>query len=192
MTCAGIASLVVTRGKASQTEQRISNGQVDCCSVTPQQGEIERGMRWLARNIKVGAQASSSAYFYQMYCIERVGRLTGTRFIGTTDWYRMGCEHIVGLQDKLRGTWKGSLSHGESNRLIASSFALLFLGKGRRPLAVSKSSLRRNRTMESASTGFTKPSDANRKAVGHVFDVANHGNRIGQCRRFTGVSRPVY
>ena len=138
MTCAGIASLVVTRGKASQTEQRISNGQVDCCSVTPQQGEIERGMRWLARNIKVGAQASSSAYFYQMYCIERVGRLTGTRFIGTTDWYRMGCEHIVGLQDKLRGTWKGSLSHGESNPLIASSFALLFLGKGRRPLAVSK------------------------------------------------------
>ena len=95
-------------------------------------------MRWLARNIKVGAQASSSAYFYQMYCIERVGRLTGTRFIGTTDWYRMGCEHIVGLQDKLRGTWKGSLSHGESNPLIASSFALLFLGKGRRPLAVSK------------------------------------------------------
>ena len=62
----------------------------------------------------------------------------GTRFIGTTDWYRMGCEHIVGLQDKLRGTWKGSLSHGESNPLIASSFALLFLGKGRRPLAVSK------------------------------------------------------
>lgn len=138
MTCAGIASLVVTRGKASQAEQRISNGQVDCGGVTPQQGEIERGLHWLARNIKVGAQASSSAYFYQMYCIERVGRLTGTRFIGTTDWYRMGCEHIVGLQDKLRGTWKGSLSHGESNPLIASSFALLFLGKGRRPLAVSK------------------------------------------------------
>ena len=149
MTCAGIASLVVTRGKASQTEQRISNGQVDCCSVTPQQGEIERGMRWLARNIKVGAQASSSAYFYQMYCIERVGRLTGTRFIGTTDWYRMGCEHIVGLQDKLRGTWKGSLSHGESNPLIASSFALLFFRQRPSPAGRVQTGLRRNRTMES-------------------------------------------
>ena len=137
MTCAGIASLVVTRGKASQTEQRISNGQVDCCSVTPQRGEIERGMRWLARNIKVGAQASSSAYFYQMYCINELEDsraldllvpLIGIEWVANTS--------LVYKTNSV--VWKGSLSHGESNPLIASSFALLFLGKGRRPLAVSK------------------------------------------------------
>ncbi len=138
MTCAGIASLVVTRGKVRDLNNRINNGMVQCCAAPAEQDAVERGLIWLSRNIKVGAQSASSAYFYQMYCIERVGRLTGTRFIGTTDWYRMGCEHIVGLQDKLRGNWRGSLSHGESNPLIASSFALLFLAKGRRPLAVSK------------------------------------------------------
>ena len=138
MTCAGVASLVVTRGKAGNDENRIVNGQVNCCNDLPEQDAVDRGMIWLARNIKVGAQASSSAYFYQMYCIERVGRLTGTRFIGATDWYRMGCEHIVGIQDNLRGSWRGSLSHGESNPMIATSFALLFLAKGRRPIAISK------------------------------------------------------
>ncbi len=139
MTCAGVASLVVTRGKAGSDKNRITNGEVNCCGNPPENNDaVNRGLIWLARNIKVGAQASSSAYFYQMYCIERVGRLTGTRFIGTTDWYRMGCEHIVGLQDNLRGSWRGSLSHGESNPMIATSFALLFLAKGRRPIAISK------------------------------------------------------
>ena len=138
MTCAGVASLVVTRGKAGKEKNRITNGQVNCCGDFPERDAVDRGMIWLSRNIKVGANASSSAYYYQMYCIERVGRLTGTRFIGATDWYRMGCEHIVGLQDQLRGNWRGSLSHGESNPMIASSFALLFLAKGRRPIAISK------------------------------------------------------
>ena len=138
MTCAGIASLVVTQGKAGNDDHRIANGQVNCCGNPPERDAVQRGMVWLTRHIKVGAQASSSAYFYQMYCIERVGRLTGTRFIGATDWYRMGCEHIVGLQDNLRGSWRGSLSHGESNPMIATSFALLFLAKGRRPIAISK------------------------------------------------------
>ncbi len=138
MTCAGIASLVVTRGKAAVADARITNGQVQCCNDPPERDAVERGLTWLARNIKVGAQASSAAYFYQMYCIERVGRLTGTRYFGATDWYRMGCEHILGLQDNLRGSWRGNLSHGESNPTIASSFALLFLAKGRRPIAISK------------------------------------------------------
>ena len=73
-----------------------------------------------------------------MYCIERVGRLTGKRYIGTTDWYRLGCEYIVNLQDTLRGSWTGSLAHGEHLPAVATSFALLYLSKGRRPVVIAK------------------------------------------------------
>jgi hypothetical protein len=140
MTCAGIASLVITQGKQVNIEQRIVDGKVQCCNSTIADGQIEKGLNWLASRIRVGSGAvtKNTSYFYYMYCIERVGRLTGKRYIGTTDWYRLGCESIVNLQDKLRGAWAGSLGRGENQPAIATSFALLYLSKGRRPVVIAK------------------------------------------------------
>jgi hypothetical protein len=140
MTCAGIASMVITQGKQVNIEQRIVDGKVQCCDSNIVDDQIEKGLNWLARRIRVGSNAftKDTSYFYYMYCIERVGRLTGKRYIGTTDWYRLGCEHIVNLQDELRGSWTGSLAHGEHQPAIATSFALLYLSKGRRPVVIAK------------------------------------------------------
>ena len=37
------------------------------------------------------------SYFYNYYGIERLGRLSGQRFLGRIDWYREGCERLVGF-----------------------------------------------------------------------------------------------
>ena len=38
--------------------------------------------------------------------IERAGRLSGQRFLGGQDWYRVGCEYLVSTQRR-DGSWQG-------------------------------------------------------------------------------------
>jgi hypothetical protein len=82
------------------------------------------------------------SYFYNYYGIERLGRLSGRRFIGKVDWYREGCERLVKVQEGdgsflvRAGERQGSIDAGQP--VITTSFALLFLSKGRTPVLVSK------------------------------------------------------
>jgi hypothetical protein len=71
--------------------------------------------------------------YYWLYCIERVGRLSGRRFLGDVDWYRLGCDYLVQRQDPTDGSFSG-----EGSRIIATSFALLFMAKGQTPVLISK------------------------------------------------------
>ena len=77
--------------------------------------------------------------FYYLYGLERTGRLTGLRYFGDKDWYRVGAEHLVhGRQrDGIDGFWTGA-DATEQNPVIATSFALLFLAKGRSPVVMNK------------------------------------------------------
>ena len=68
--------------------------------------------------------------------MERAGRLSGERFFGDHDWYREGAEELVHEQDRFDGFWQGALF--EDSRLVATSFALLFLAKGRAPVLINK------------------------------------------------------
>ena len=52
------------------------------------------------------------------------------------DWYRLGAEELVDDQDKLGGYWQGALIEG--NPILATSFAVLFLAKGRAPVLINK------------------------------------------------------
>ena len=74
--------------------------------------------------------------FYYLYGLERAGRLTGLRFFGKNDWYRLGAEELVHEQNKFGGFWVGALN--ESDKVLATSFALLFLAKGRAPVLINK------------------------------------------------------
>ena len=56
------------------------------------------------------------------------------RFFGQNDWYRLGAEEIVHNQNRLSGFWRGA----QENELVATSFALLFLAKGRAPVLINK------------------------------------------------------
>ena len=66
--------------------------------------------------------------FYYLYALERVGRLSGRRFIGDHDWYREGADYLIGSQDEFHRFWSNVGPMENSN--VATSFALLFLSKG--------------------------------------------------------------
>ena len=71
---------------------------------------------------------------YFLYGLERAGRLAGIRFFGRHDWYRLGAEELVRTQNRLSGFWRGVTEQP----VVATSFALLFLAKGRAPVLVNK------------------------------------------------------
>ncbi|MEE3368082.1 MAG: DUF4159 domain-containing protein [Planctomycetota bacterium] len=145
MTCAGIGSLLICHGSRSLADARVIDGRVECCADQEDHEAIERGLQWLGNKFSVhynpGAQEQGGVnrawLLYYLYAVERVGRLSGNRFIGRHDWFRAGAEKLVKVQNELSGQWKG-LDKAESRGPIGTSLALLFLSKGRRPLLVSK------------------------------------------------------
>lgn len=144
MTCAGITSLVITSGELNKGDAVVENDQVRCCGDQTANEAIENALRWLERNFSVhvnptsgGARSSQGNLLYYLYGVERVGRMTARRFIGQHDWYREGADMLVQNQDQLSSFWKGT-GNAETNPLIGTSFALLFMAKGRRPVLVAK------------------------------------------------------
>ncbi|MGD9723265.1 MAG: DUF4159 domain-containing protein [Pirellulales bacterium] len=144
MTCAGISSLVIASGELNVGDARVVDGVVQCCGEQDANDAVERGIAWLERNFSVhsnpsgaGRATQNSWLLYYLYGLERAGRLTARRFIGDHDWYREGADMLVRQQDNLSGFWSGTGSH-ELNPVIGTSFSLLFLAKGRRPVLVAK------------------------------------------------------
>ncbi len=140
MTCAGIASIVIASGRLHGGDSKVIGDRVQCCLEQQDNAAVARGLAWLGRNFSVHANPGSPGgmwWLYYLYGVERVGRLTGQRFIGGRDWYREGTDVLVSHQDQLSGYWKGVGQLGDNN-LISTSLALLFLVKGRRPVLVSR------------------------------------------------------
>jgi hypothetical protein len=147
MTCAGIASLVMSGLPIRQGKELLQGDTVRNCGLEPSDRAVNSGLNWLARNFHVdqnpgpATQFSSGQYFkyHYLFCLERVGRLTGIRYFNTAkehDWYRLGAEELVHKQNKLSGFWQGALV--ESDKTVATSFALMFLAKGRAPVLMHK------------------------------------------------------
>jgi hypothetical protein len=144
MTCAGITSLIIASGELNRGDAQVVNGQVQCCGDQQSNEAIENGLRWLERNFSVhtnpsggGSKSGQGNLLYYLYGVERTGRMTARRFIGQHDWYREGADMLVHNQDQLSSFWKGT-GNAENNPLIGTSFALLFMAKGRRPVLVAK------------------------------------------------------
>ena len=139
MTCAGLGSLLICADRLAQGEARVTpSGDVACCGATTADNHIERALAWLGRyGLSTNPGGEFTWHLYYLYGIERVGRLSGRRFLGQHDWYREGAQLLVSRQDKLNGQWRGA-GPIESNADIATSFALLFLAKGRRPVVISQ------------------------------------------------------
>lgn len=148
MTCAGIAALIITSQMVHQADARVDGENIDCCRrATADNDRIRRGLDWLARHFSVSANPQEDAWlYYYLYGLERVGRLSSQRFIGGHDWYREGAAHLLELKSGRAGGASGGLAEAwvgpsrtiESEPLIATSFALLFLAKGRRPVLLGK------------------------------------------------------
>ncbi|MEZ6115127.1 MAG: DUF4159 domain-containing protein [Pirellulaceae bacterium] len=140
MTCAGIASSIITAGQIADSDANVADGQVQCCGPQADLDSVERGIEWLSKHFTVhGNPAALPEYrgsyiLYYIYALERVGRMSGQRFIGQHDWYREGAEMLVNSQDIAEGFWEMT----DDDRELETAYALLFLSKGKRPVLVSK------------------------------------------------------
>ncbi len=139
MTVAGISSLIICGLSLHQSKERLKGGKVVNCGEWGQTEPIMRAIQWLGKfdeqEFVTNPRDGQWTYYY-LYGLERAARLTGQRFIGRHDWYRAGAEWLVKSQAVPGGYWRGNGL--ESNELIATSFALLFLAKGRRPVLINK------------------------------------------------------
>ena len=155
MTCAGIASVIIAERNLIGSDARWVDG--NCVCGDPLRNKfVNKGLEWMGRNFSVRhnpiegrriGDAIEQNNLYYLYAMERVGRISGKRFFfgpleKTTgkrhkyDWYREGAAFLLGNQHP-DGHWTGG-GFAEDNTQIATSFALLFLAKGRRPVLIAK------------------------------------------------------
>ncbi|MGD9127817.1 MAG: DUF4159 domain-containing protein, partial [Planctomycetia bacterium] len=142
MTCAGIASMVIVNDAIRGQNAKVNGTRIQCCLRTDEtDNPIDRGLKWLGKNFTVRNNPGKSRSYwglYYLYGLERVGRMTAHRFIGQHDWYREGADYLVNRGVLPTDYWTGRKGVEQSNRLLSTSFALLFLSKGRRPVLIAK------------------------------------------------------
>ncbi len=178
MTCAGVCGLLIAAMELTDNVQELDEktGIAKKCGFYPDDDALARGLRWLAANFVF---RNTPHTFYNVYGIERVGRLSGRRFIGEHDWYREGCELLVGynaegkrvnsdLNQKPGGQWE--MKEGlDTLPQTSTAFALLFLAKGRMPILISKFAWDRLEDKPGANLGWNrKHSDAR-----HIVDYCS-------------------
>jgi hypothetical protein len=134
MTTAGLCGLLIAGAELNDGREKIRpDGTADNCGKYKENEHVARAVRWIGDHFRLEIPGVT---FYNLYGIERAGRLSGLRFFGRHDWYREGCEFLVRAQ-QAGGSWSEANSLDRSP-VVSTSFALLFLSKGRTPVLVSK------------------------------------------------------
>ena len=91
MTCAGIAAITIASGQLDGADATIRGDDVVGCGLQRQDPSLERAFDWLIQGFSVVRNPGTDFWHsYYLYALERAGRMTGQRFIGTHDWYREG------------------------------------------------------------------------------------------------------
>jgi hypothetical protein len=138
MTTAGLCGLLISGMELNNGRETIrADGTADQCGIYKENEPIARALHLLGR-IPASDLISprEGPVFYNLYGIERAGRLSGQRFLGAHDWYRLGCEQLVRRQRPDGSWWAPTKFDGWPG--VSTSFALLFLSKGRTPVLISK------------------------------------------------------
>ena len=143
MTIAGMCGLLISSAELNGGRETWPPvGRVKSCGVYADDEALAKAFSWFngspARKIPSRFTLDiPGATYYHLYGLERAGRLSGLRFFGEHDWYREGCEFLVKRQDSVTGAWDKSIGHDQWPH-VNTSFALLFLSKGRTPVVISK------------------------------------------------------
>ena len=124
MTLAGTATLFLSQ------DTLLHEQKWDPCKGGIEDPNINAGMLWIDRHIEpmVKCESSSVLPLYTLYGVERVGVASGHKYFGAVDWYQRGADYLIHHQGA-DGGW------GDS---VGTSFALLFLVRGRAPVMFSK------------------------------------------------------
>ncbi|MFN4258637.1 MAG: DUF4159 domain-containing protein [Gemmataceae bacterium] len=137
MTTAGFCGLHIAGMELSEGQQRLNpiTGVAEHCGQYKENEAVQLAQKWIGDHFRL--RGVRSYVFYNLYGIERAGRLSGQRFFGEHDWYRHGCEYLVEIQRE-NGAWFLPSQGFDSFPVVSTSFALLFLSKGRTPVLISK------------------------------------------------------
>jgi hypothetical protein len=123
MTCAGIASLFVTHEYLDP-----ATGSAEPVGRDPFSPPLKKGLDWFEDGDHVITQ-QGGYWGYRLYGIERVGLASGFKYFGRHDWYREFATEILAQQNG-DGAWRDGA--------IDTSYALLFLARGRHPILMNK------------------------------------------------------
>lgn len=139
MSVGGACGLLIANLGLDKSDQQLdpATGVARRCGAYADNDALAKGMNYIGTNFSF---EQGKSYFYNYYGIERLGRLSGQRFIGRMDWYREGCEKLVRIQQP-DGAFVYTAASPVIDRdapVITTSFALLYLSKGRTPVLVSK------------------------------------------------------
>jgi hypothetical protein len=147
MDTAGLCGLLIAAMELNTDREHLKKNKrgsyyADNCGDYKEDRNIQRALSWITYvddngRTRFDLELKDRTY-YNLYGIERAGRLSGQRFLGLHDWYREGCEFLVEAQDKTNGCWPGRGIQFDKWPLLNTSFALLFLSKGRTPVLISK------------------------------------------------------
>ncbi len=132
MTAANVANLLILGTPVSQTIERgFRDGAAPGCGRYATNRALLNGLSWLGHRFDAGANPGreNNYQYYWLYAVERCGILSGRQYLGRHDWYREGCEALLRTQ-RADGSW--------GSGVVDTSFAVLFLAKGRKPLLVQK------------------------------------------------------
>ena len=139
MSAAGMASTIIIEENLPDLGTLFDAGRIKCCGKPDDAAKHEEltadhlGSKFaFARGMR--GRGVDWAYYF-MYALERAGRVSGRRFFGAHDWYREGASKLRDWKIEGEG-WTGQ-SVAE-NKNVATSMALLFLSKGKRPIAIGK------------------------------------------------------
>jgi len=157
MTAAGVATLFITQDYISAEKGSACNGNIS-------NENIERGMAWMAANF---AKANN---LYSMYGVERIGVASGRKYFGAHDWFAEDAERVLKAQ-KTDGSWEGGFAGAVP--IPTTSYALLFLARGRAPVLVNKLQYNLADAPATAPAPGAKPGPAEGRWNQRPRDIAN-------------------
>jgi hypothetical protein len=138
---------------------------------------MQKGLDWFERGDNaVGVRDGGGVWGYTLYGVERVGLASGFKYFGRHDWYRVLAREAIESQ-RPDGKWDGGV--------IQTSYALVFLARGRHPILMNK--LRFDRREQAATAPATGPTT---RATGFW---ANRPRDAANLARFTdrSLERPL-
>jgi len=129
MTLAGLASVYVCTDNLYATKFLGCRGNTDVAS-------IEKALGWVDGNFNA-IRRQGNWFYYTLYGIERVALASGRKYLGANDWYRVGAAELLARQAG-DGSWTIGGGNYSGGPCATTSYALLFLLRGRRPVLINR------------------------------------------------------
>src|SRR5688500_14996548 len=128
MTASAVATLFITQDYLHADEGIGCRGNI-------RNPAIEKGIAWLSANfdkVATDEKLPRNYPYNTMYGIERVGVASGYKYIADIDWFGHGARWLLKTQRR-DGSWPA-----EYGDLTSTSFSVIFLARGRAPVAMNK------------------------------------------------------